>query len=246
MEAPVIRMAGVCHSYGTGTLRTQVLFDVTAEVHAGEVVLLTGPSGSGKTTLLTLVGCLRALQQGSVVVLGQELLGASETARVAVRRRTGWIFQLHNLLRALTVLQNVRTGLIGETGIDAAEADRRARALLAQVGLAHHALRRPEELSIGQRQRAAVARALVSRPRLVLADEPTAALDRQSGRAVIDALRALAKESGAAVLLVTHDDRIFDAGDRVLHMEEGRLEPALPGHSKEGASCPHPSSAFSR
>jgi putative ABC transport system ATP-binding protein len=149
-------------------------------------------------------------------------------------------------LRALTVLQNVRTGLIGETGIDAAEADRRARALLAQVGLAHCALRRPEELSIGQRQRAAVARALVSRPRLVLADEPTAALDRQSGRAVIDALRALAKESGAAVLLVTHDDRIFDAGDRVLHMEEGRLEPALPGHSKERASCPHPSSAFSR
>jgi len=246
MEAPVIQMTGVAHSYGAGELRTEVLVDVAAEVHAGEIVLLTGPSGSGKTTLLTLVGSLRTLQRGSIAVLGQELLGASEATRTAVRRRTGWIFQLHNLLRSLTVVQNVRTGLIGEVGIDAAEADRRARELLAQVGLVRHALRRPEELSVGQRQRVAVARALVARPRLVLADEPTAALDRSSGRLVVDTLRALAKESGAAVLLVTHDDRVFDVGDRVLHLEEGRLKPALPGYTKERPECPHPSSAFSQ
>jgi putative ABC transport system ATP-binding protein len=231
MADPAIAFTGVRHSYGTGALRTQVLFDVSAVVHAGEMVLLTGPSGSGKTTLLTLIGCLRALQHGSIVVLGQELLGAPEARRVALRRRTGWIFQLHNLLRALTALQNVKTGLVGDPTIDTAEAERRARELLARVGLEREAVRRPDELSVGQRQRVAVARALAARPRLVLADEPTAALDRQSGRAVVDALRALAKENGAAVLLVTHDDRVFDVADRVLRMEEGRLEsaPLRPG-----------------
>jgi putative ABC transport system ATP-binding protein len=130
----------------------------------------------------------------------------------------------------LTALQNVKTGLIGAGRLDPAEADRRARELLERVGLEGQALRRPDELSVGQRQRVAVARALAARPRLVLADEPTAALDRSSGRAVVDALHALAKESGAAVLLVTHDDRIFDVGDRMLRMDEGRLEAVSPNH----------------
>jgi putative ABC transport system ATP-binding protein len=233
MHQRVITIADVGHSYGTGALRTQVLFDVSAKVHAGEVVLLTGPSGSGKTTLLTLIGCLRTVQDGSLVVLGEELRGAPETTCVALRRRMGWIFQLHNLLRALTALQNVKTGLVGETTLDGAAADRRARELLARVGLERHALRHPDELSVGQRQRVAVARALAARPSLVLADEPTAALDRQSGRAVVEALRTLAKEHGTAVLLVTHDDRIFDIGDRVLRMEEGRLEPE-PSFQREG------------
>jgi putative ABC transport system ATP-binding protein len=222
----VIALDRVGYCAGEGALRTRILHDVSASVHAGEIVLLTGPSGSGKTTLLTLIGALRALRQGSLRVLGRELCNASEPVRIAVRREVGYVFQLHNLLRALTVGQNVRTGLRGAARTD--HADERVREILARVGLDRHADRRPDALSIGERQRVAVARALVARPRLVLADEPTAALDRQSGRAVVDALARLARESGAAVLLVTHDERIFDVADRVLQMDEGRIAEAAP------------------
>ena len=211
---------------GDGPLRTAILHDVSASVHAGEIVLLTGPSGSGKTTLLTLIGGLRTVRQGSLRVLGQELHGAVEQVRIGVRRQIGYVFQLHNLLRALTAHQNVRTGLRVTRGMD--RADERVREVLARVGLERKADRHPDELSIGERQRVAVARALVARPRLVLADEPTAALDRQSGRAVVDALCGLARESGAAVVLVTHDERVFDVADRRLRMEEGRIAEAVP------------------
>jgi putative ABC transport system ATP-binding protein len=210
----------VAHFAGEGALRTQILHDVSASLCAGEIVLLTGPSGSGKTTLLTLVGGLRAVRQGSLRVLGRELCEAPERVRVAIRREVGYVFQLHNLLRALTVRQNVRTGLHAAAGADR---DERVHEMLASVGLEHKADRRPDALSIGERARVAVARALVGRPRLVLADEPTAALDRQSGRAVVDALTRLARERGAAVLLVTHDERVFDVADRMLRMEEGRI-----------------------
>jgi putative ABC transport system ATP-binding protein len=223
MTEPVVAADGVSHFHGTGALRAQILFDVSARVHAGEVVLLTGPSGSGKTTLLTLVGALRPVQVGRLVVLGRDLCGLSEAGGVALRREVGWIFQRHHLLRALTVLDNVLLGFVAARGSDRRAAEHRARALLEQVGLAGTEGRHPDELSIGQCQRVAVARALAPRPRLVLADEPTAALDRQAGRRVVDALRALAKAAGTAVLMVTHDDRVFDVGDRILRMEEGRL-----------------------
>jgi putative ABC transport system ATP-binding protein len=223
MTEPVVAIDGASHFYGAGELRAQILFDVSTRVHAGEVVLLTGPSGSGKTTLLTLVGGLRRVRHGRLAVLGHELNGIPDAECTALRRRVGWIFQLHHLLRALTVLENVLMAFVGRTGPAAREADERARALLAQVGLGGMETRHPDELSIGQCQRVAVARALAPRPPLVLADEPTAALDRRAGRAVVDALRALAKAAGTAVLMVTHDDRVFDVADRVLRMDEGRL-----------------------
>jgi putative ABC transport system ATP-binding protein len=223
MTEPAVTVDGVSHFYGTGRLRAQVLFEVSARVHVGEIVLLTGPSGSGKTTLLTLVGGLRALQHGRLAVLGRELRGISGAEGAALRRRVGWIFQTHHLLGALTVLDNVLMAFAGCRLLTRAEAEHRARSLLDQIGLAGTEARRPDELSVGQRQRVAVARALAPRPSLVLADEPTAALDRWSGRSVVDALRALAKAAGAAVFMVTHDDRVFDVGDRVLRMEEGRL-----------------------
>ncbi len=215
---PVVRVQGVCHDFGS----TRVLHDINLELFPGEIVLMTGPSGSGKTTLLTLIGALRSLQSGSIFVKNRELQGLSERERVEVRRGLGFIFQGHNLFESLTALQNVRLAL--ELHSDDRQANtERAREILEAVGLGEHLHKKPEALSGGQRQRVAVARALAPRPSLVLADEPTAALDAQTGRQVIDLLKQLGKEQGTATVLVTHDNRILQAADRIINMVDGRL-----------------------
>ena len=225
MDAPV-QVRNLTFSFGEGTLRRPVLRDLSLTVHAGEIVLLTGPSGSGKTTLLTLIGALRAIQEGSCQVLGQELAGASEDMRVRLRARIGFIFQHHNLLGFLTAGQNVAMAL--ELDRSLADPQRRARAsaMLDAVGLGEYVDSSPARLSGGQRQRVAVARALVHRPGLILADEPTAALDRQTGQEVVRLMRDLAKRDGMPILLVTHDPRILDIADRVIAMEDGRVTEA--------------------
>jgi len=220
--APV-ELAGLSFAYGEGELRRTVLRDVDLRVEAGEIVLLTGPSGSGKTTLLTLIGALRAMQEGSIRVLGQQLSGARESQRVALRRRIGFIFQSHNLLGFLTARQNVAMSLELHAGMSEAARLARADEMLATVGLADHVAKLPARLSGGQRQRVAVARALVASPGLILADEPTAALDRVSGQEVVHLLRDLARSRGAPILLVTHDPRILDIADRIVTMEDGRI-----------------------
>lgn len=219
---PVISLRRVSHSFGSGAIRRQVLNDVSADVYPGEIVIIVGPSGAGKTTLLSLAGALRSVQDGEMKVLGQELKGADAATLVRVRRDIGYIFQAHNLLASLTATQNVRTGLtpLGRVG-SAAHAE--AVAMLAEVGLAGHEDKLPARLSGGQRQRVAVARALVCRPKIVFADEPTASLDRTSGREIVEILRRLARQQGAAILLVTHDNRILDIADRVLVLEDGKL-----------------------
>ena len=213
-------MRNVSHYYGSGALRRQVLFDVTCDIWPGEIVIITGPSGSGKTTVLTLAGALRSVQEGSMKVLGQELKGASRARLVEIRERIGFIFQTHNLLDCLTARENVQMSL----GVRS-QADARARsgAMLEAVGLGDRMHYSPSQLSGGQRQRVAVARALVRGPRIVLADEPTASLDKQSGRDVVELLRQLARREGCAVLLVTHDNRILDIADRIMLLEDGRL-----------------------
>jgi putative ABC transport system ATP-binding protein len=223
MQAEPIRIEALNYAYGEGELRRPVLRDVALQVGVGEVLLLTGPSGSGKTTLLTLIGALRAMQEGSCEVLGQELFGASERARVSLRQRIGFIFQNHNLLGALTARQNVAMAL--EVAPRLSETERLARAgeMLTAVGLAEHVDRLPGKLSGGQRQRVAIARALAAQPGLVLADEPTAALDKVSGAEVAHLLRDLAKSRGVPILMVTHDPRILDIADRVVAMEDGRI-----------------------
>ncbi|WP_421658397.1 DevA family ABC transporter ATP-binding protein [Leptothermofonsia sp. ETS-13] len=223
MPDPIIAIDRVNHYYGTGRLRKQVLFEITSEIQPGEIVIMTGPSGSGKTTLLTLIGALRSTQEGSMKVLGEELKGAPQRKLVELRRNIGYIFQSHNLLNSLTARQNVQMSI--ELHDQLSDKDRRhkAEAMLEAVGLGEWIDYYPHELSGGQKQRVAIARALVSQPKIVLADEPTAALDRKSGRDVVEIMQRLAKQQGSAILLVTHDNRILDVADRILHMEDGRL-----------------------
>jgi len=222
MDGAPIAIEGLSHYYGSGDLRKQILFDVSTQIEAGEIVIVTGPSGSGKTTLLTLVGALRSAQHGSLRVLGRELRDAEPSTLESVRKQIGYIFQSHNLIAALTARQNVEMALRLHGG-SAGEIRSRASAMLAAVGLGEHLEHYPSQLSGGQRQRVAIARALVSEPRIVLADEPTASLDKQSGRDVVDRLQVLAREQGVPVLLVTHDNRILDIADRIVHLEDGRL-----------------------
>ena len=215
------------HAFGQGEMRREVLQNISFSIEPGEVVLLTGPSGCGKTTLLTLIGALRTVQQGEVSVLGESLHGAGRRRRQQVRRRIGMIFQGHNLLRCLTAEQNVQMGadLLPDLSYRARRDE--ARQWLRAVGLEDHMAKVPHDLSGGQKQRVAIARALAANPRLLLADEPTAALDSRTGREVVELLRRLAREQSCAVLMVTHDPRIVDVADRLLQMEDGRLKNAV-------------------
>ncbi|CAN5180297.1 hypothetical protein BH11PSE14_BH11PSE14_04730 [soil metagenome] len=224
MSSAPIRVSALNHHYGRGTLRKQILFDVEVQIPQGEVVIVTGPSGSGKTTLLTLVGALRSTQEGSVQVLGKELRGASSAVLESVRKQIGFIFQSHNLLGALTAVQNVELGLrVTGKYPHARDRHKHAVAMLEAVGLGERIHYKAEQLSGGQRQRVAIARALASEPAMLLADEPTASLDKQSGREVVDRMKTLAREQGCTILLVTHDNRILDIADRIVHLEDGRL-----------------------
>ena len=224
MSAPSpIVVEGLNHSYGKGELKKQILFDISTEIRAGEIVIVTGPSGSGKTTLLTLVGALRSAQEGSVRILGEELLNAKPATLEKVRRQIGFIFQQHNLLAALSALQNVELGVRASGKFPRPEHRERAMEMLNAVGMGERLHHRPDQLSGGQRQRVAIARALVSEPAMVLADEPTASLDKQSGREVVDRMKFLAQEHGTTILLVTHDNRILDIADRIVHLEDGCL-----------------------
>jgi putative ABC transport system ATP-binding protein len=184
---------------------------------------MTGPSGSGKTTLLTLLGGLRSAHEGSLKILGQEMCGASKQQLTQVRKRIGYIFQANNLMTFLSAKQNVKMSLeLHENFLDE-NIDTKAIAMLESVGLGNRVDYYPENLSGGQKQRVAIARALVSHPQIVLADEPTAALDKKSGRDVVELMQKLAKEQGCTILLVTHDNRILDVADRIIYMEDGRL-----------------------
>lgn len=222
----IITAHKLSHHFGEGHLKKQVLFDIDLEIKAGEIVILTGPSGSGKTTLLTLLGGLRAAQSGSLTILGQEILGASKKQLGKLRCHIGYIFQAHNLLSFLTAKQNVRMALELHDSFLEQDLDAIASDMLAAVGLADRIDYYPDALSGGQRQRVAIARALASHPKIILADEPTAALDKKSGRDVVEIMQRLAKEQGCTILLVTHDNRILDIADRIIYMEDGHLVPA--------------------
>ena len=218
-----IEVSGLNHWFGTGEARKQAIFDVSLTVARGSLTILMGPSGSGKTTVLTLMGCLREVQGGSVRLLGTELNGAGTGAQEAMRRRLGFIFQAHNLHESLTARQNVLMGLQVHGEGDAARHDAAAEHLLGALGLGHRIDYLPGNLSGGQKQRVAIARALVGSPEVIFADEPTAALDHDSGLLVVQMLKRLGAERGTTTLMVTHDNRILDLADRIVTLEDGRI-----------------------
>jgi putative ABC transport system ATP-binding protein len=252
--APVVHMRGLNHSFGIGDVSQPVLFDLELDIQPGELVILTGPSGCGKTTLLTLIGGLRSVQDGELVVLGRPMRGLDKAGLIAARRDIGFIFQAHNLLDALTAAENVSLPLTlkdytpdelhahagrllrvvrgnadgpdplaGVPKQTAAVARALAVGILARLDLGDRTGYKPGQLSGGQKQRVAIARALGNHPRLILADEPTAALDKGSSGIVIDVLKKLTL-AGTTILVVTHDNRIMDKGDRVIAMKDGRIE----------------------
>jgi putative ABC transport system ATP-binding protein len=221
-ESPVVQIRNLNYHFGHGDLRKQVLYDINLDLPRGQIVIMTGPSGSGKTTLLTLIGALRTVQEGSLKVLGQEVVGLRNPELVQIRRNIGFIFQAHNLFESLTASKNVEMAV--ELLDDWQEKQRLAAEMLSQVGLGNRVDYKPNQLSGGQKQRVAIARALVNQPPLILADEPTAALDKKSGRDAVLLMQKLAKEEGRTILMVTHDNRILDVADRIISMVDGRLD----------------------
>jgi putative ABC transport system ATP-binding protein len=221
--APVIFSRNLNHYFGQGELKKQVLFDINLDIYAGEIIIMTGPSGSGKTTLLTLMGGLRSAQEGSLRILDQEICGAKKTQLLKLRKQIGYIFQAHNLMTFLTAKQNVRLSLELHRQFLTQDMDAIAADILQLLGLGDRMDYYAEKLSGGQQQRVAIARALVSKPRIILADEPTAALDKKSGREVVNLMQQLAKEQQCTILMITHDNRILDIADRIIYMEDGHL-----------------------
>lgn len=220
---PIVEVAELNYHFGSKSSRTQVLENISLEVSSGEMVILTGPTGCGKTTLLTIMGALRTIQEGEVTILGDKISKLSSQGLVKLRRRVGFIFQMHNLFDSLSVYENVKLATSLNSGLSKTEMHDRIIELLTRLGLGERVHYKPNELSGGQRQRAAIARAIVNRPKLILADEPTAALDKKAGSIVVELLTELAEENGSGILLVTHDKRILDTASRIMNLLDGRL-----------------------
>jgi len=222
-QEPAVVCEGVTKSFGEGNNQVQVLRGVDLEVPFGEMSLLVGPSGCGKTTLLSVVAGLLDASGGALEVLGQDMSRLSGGARVMFRRKNlGFVFQQYNLLPALTAAENAAVPLLA-AGVKRKEAVGKARELLEHLGMGERAGALPNQLSGGQQQRVALARALIHEPRLLVCDEPTSALDAETGRAVMELLRDVAVREDRAVLVVTHDSRVFDFADRIVHMNDGRI-----------------------
>jgi putative ABC transport system ATP-binding protein len=214
---------GVTRDFKAGQQTITVLHGIDLDVRAGELTYLVGESGSGKTTLISIMCGILWPTQGEVKVFGTDIYALSDTAQVEFRlQNIGFIFQQYNLIPSIDAASNAAVALIAQ-GMDRAEARERAVAMLAKLNIADQAGKLPRQLSGGQQQRVAIARALVHEPRLVVCDEPTAALDAASGRRVMDLLREVAVAEDRACIIVTHDNRIFDLADRILVLEDGRI-----------------------
>ena len=223
MTEPVIEAANVGRSFGSGPARVQALKDINLTLNGGELTVLMGPSGSGKTTLLSILGCMLAPTVGTVRVCGATTRDAMPEELAKIRRQhIGFVFQSYHLFSTLTVAENVLLALDvrGEHGPGAMA---KTKEILASVGLTSKMSSFPRQLSGGEQQRVAIARAVVAEPSAILADEPTAALDSVNGHATMTILSAIAKERGRAVLVVTHDPRLFEFADRIVHIEDGSL-----------------------
>jgi putative ABC transport system ATP-binding protein len=223
MTEPLLEAVNVAKNLGSGAARVAALRGVSLTLNGGELTLLMGPSGSGKTTLLSILGCMLTPTEGTVRVCGHSTDGAGPEDLALLRRKhVGFVFQSFHLFPTLSATDNVRLAL-DVRGEPSRPARARSREALARVGLAHKAKVFPRELSGGEQQRVAIARAIVGAPSIILADEPTAALDGENGQAIMTILAEIARERGHAVLIVTHDPRILPFADRVVHIEDGRI-----------------------
>ncbi|MFN0075327.1 MAG: ABC transporter ATP-binding protein [Prosthecobacter sp.] len=217
------RMQGISKSFGDGGSRLQVLKGIKLDVRQGDITMLVGPSGCGKTTLISIVAGTLAADEGELHVFGHDLRKMSTAAITKFRaHHIGFIFQAFNLIPTLTCAENVSVPLLIQ-GLAASKAEKRAREVLAQVGMGDYVKRRPSQLSGGQQQRVAIARALVHEPKLIICDEPTAALDAKNGHVVMELFESVARGSERAVLIVTHDNRIFHHANRIASMDDGRI-----------------------
>jgi putative ABC transport system ATP-binding protein len=220
----IVECRGVTKSYGLGSERVPALRGVDLEVRTGELLMLVGPSGCGKTTLISVIAGILDPDEGAVQVLGRDMRATRGSARTRFRgQNVGFVFQQFNLLPALTACENVAVPLL-ILGVPRRQAQDRAQAMLARVGLGERTRSLPSQLSGGQQQRVAIARALVHDPRLIVCDEPTSALDQETGQRVMEILREVALGEGRALVVVTHDARVFGFGDRIAHMNDGRIQ----------------------
>ena len=216
-------LVGVNKSYGKGELALQVLFDVSLTVHMGEMTFLVGPSGCGKTTLISIISGILSADTGEINLFGNRLDTATDKQKTALRKANlGFIFQQYHLVPTLTALENVAIPLLID-GISETEAAQLAQAALEAVDLGSRPNAYPRELSGGQQQRVAIARALSRNPKLIICDEPTAALDGKTGQRVLELLKAVAVKPDSAVIVVTHDNRIYEYADRIVSMNDGRI-----------------------
>ena len=220
---PVISLKNVNHWFGHGESKKHALKDITLDIYPGQIVICTGPSGSGKTTLLTMLGGLRSCMDGSLKILGEELRGASKNQLSRLRLNVGFIFQAHNLMMFMNAKKNVRLALELHDEQLEQNMDQLATEMLQNVGLGERVNYMPDDLSGGQRQRVAIARALVSKPKIILGDEPTAALDKESGRQVVKLMKQMAEENQTTIIMVTHDNKILDVADRIIIVDDGAL-----------------------
>jgi putative ABC transport system ATP-binding protein len=235
---PLVDIRDLSKHFGQEETRVDALREISLRVYAGQVVGLLGPSGSGKSTLLNVIGCILEPSSGQMLLDGQMAYDGRWMQRDLRRLRLesiGFIFQFHNLLPFLNALENVAV-VLEIAGVSAGEARRRALELLRYLQVDHRRDAMPSQLSGGEAQRVAIARALANRPRIILADEPTAALDSERAGVVMDLLRKVAAEQGAAVLVVTHDEKIFDRLDQIFHLRDGRLTSSATPPSHPGAS----------
>ena len=244
MSAPVILEAhGIVKELGQGAGKVRALKGVDITLHAGELTLLMGPSGSGKTTLLSIMGCILSPTEGRLAIMGEptETLDAEGLALLR-RRHIGFVFQSYNLFPTLSAIENVRLGL-DVRGLRGRAATEEAKSALVAVGLEHRLRNYPRNLSGGEQQRVAIARALAGRPSLLLADEPTAALDSENGQNVMALLADLARDESRAILAVTHDNRTLPYADRIVHIEDGLIvgeERQTPKGRPAAAATGHP------
>jgi putative ABC transport system ATP-binding protein len=236
--APAISVRSVVKDFGAGQTAVRALHGIEADILPGELTFLVGESGSGKTTLISIIAGILYPSEGTVRVFGTEIYDLRENDLVKFRlANIGFIFQQYNLIPTLTAAENASVPLIA-AGVPKPEAIARARETLERLNIGNLAERLPRQMSGGQQQRVAIARALVHNPRLVVCDEPTAALDAASGRRVMDLLREVALDADRAVIIVTHDNRVFDLADRILDMEDGRIvKDERPAKPAQGA--PH-------